>query len=72
MMSPFEWYYQVGNISQEDGKRVLKNPKLVGFPEEAERLVKEGEYGSARRFRCDKKLGMIDEEWYDPKTDAWI
>ena len=68
----FEWFYQVGNIVNENGKKVLKDLSSVGFPEEAEKMVKEGGKNFARRFRCDKKLGIVDEEVYNPKTGAWV
>jgi hypothetical protein len=72
MMSQFEWFYQVGNIIQENGKRILTDLKLVSSPEEAAKLVIEGKSSFARRFRCDKKVGMVDEEWYRPETNSWI
>ena len=71
-MNSFEWFYQVGNTVQENGKNILKDSMYVDSPERAENLVNNGKYNCARRFRCDKIKGMVDEEWYRSETHAWI
>lgn len=71
-INPFDWFYQVGNIAQEDGKKVLKDLTFVNSPEDAAKIVKNGEKDFARRFRCEKDGGIVDEEWYDQKIGAWI
>jgi hypothetical protein len=71
-INQFDWFYQVGNIVMEDGMKVLTDIMFVSTPEEAERLVQNNKYTCALRFRCDKTWGMVDREWYDAKTRAWI
>lgn len=71
-INPFDWFYQVGNVAQEGDKKVLKDLEFVNSPEAAIKIVKDGEKDFARRFRCEKDDGIVDEEWYDPKIGGWI
>lgn len=72
-INPFDWTYEAGRIVENGKNRFkLENQVRVSFPEEALKLMKEDGRNYARRFRCDKKVGIIDEEWYDQKTGTWI
>lgn len=71
-INPFDWYYQVCNVTVDGNKQTMTDFRLVSSPEKAERLVKSNSDIKARRYRCDKNHGMIDVEWYSPKHNAWL
>ena len=73
MINPFDWIYEVGKIVEDEKKkRKLANTVRVGDANEAIKLMSESDRNAIRRFRCERDVGIVDEEWYDPKTGTWI